>query len=133
MALQLNKEMATNIIFADMGDKVLCKDGNIYEFVKLKRTKFIGRNEQGSYDIPVTWFVEITEKAPPKKLNQSYKKLKEGELFYIVQGDDAKVFAFIELVNGKIMGLNPITKSKTRIDIQLYGGKMTELKKSLTE
>jgi hypothetical protein len=75
--------------------------------------------------------VEIVEQAPPKKLNDSYKKLKEGELFYIDHKDSAIVFAFKEMKNGRIIGINPLDKGITRIDISLYGGKITELKKMI--
>jgi len=121
-----------NIVFANEGDKVKCTNGEIYEFIRLKRTKFIGKNEKGTYDIPIQMFVEIVEKAGPKKINQSYKRLKEGDLFYIKKGDDAIVYSYIEMSNGRIIGKNPVHGGRTRIDIGLYGGKITELKKQIS-
>ncbi|MCT1392050.1 hypothetical protein M4D76_27795 [Peribacillus frigoritolerans] len=117
----------TNILFAIAGDKIKLTNDKVCEFVKLKRTKFIGKMDGKAYDIPVQMFVEIIEKAEPKKLNQSYKKLKKGELFYIEKNESAIVFRFEELKNGKIIGINPILNSRTRIDISLYGGKVSEL------
>lgn len=116
-----------NIVFADSGDKVKLTNGKIYEFVKLKRSKFIGKNENGMYDIPVSMFAEIVEKVEIK-INNGYKKLKKGELFFINKNDTAVVFIFEELKNGRIFAENPIHGGKTRIDVGLYGGKISELK-----
>jgi hypothetical protein len=127
MTTKQNIEFADNIIFADAGDMVKLTNGKIYEFVKLKRTKFIGKVGGNMYDIPVSMFVEIVEKAPPKKLDDGYKKLKKGELFFIEKNDRAIVFKFEEMKNGKIMGINPITKGLTKIDASLYAGKVSEL------
>lgn len=119
----------TNILFANQGDMVKLRNGETVEFVKLNRSKFIFKRNDGLYDIHCDAFVEIVEKAPPKKINQSYKKLKEGELFYITHKDQATVFSFIEMKNGKIIGKNPILGQRTNIEVQLYGGKISELKK----
>jgi hypothetical protein len=118
-----------NIIFASQGDKIKTKSGRIYEFVKLKRTKFIAKNDEGTYDIPVELFDEIIEKAPPKKLNQTYKKLQSGDLFYCIIKDDIVIFSFVEIANGRIIGKNLTHGGRTRIDISLYGGNLAELKK----
>lgn len=123
--------MTDNIIFANQGDKIKLKNGEVVEFVKLNRTKFVFSREGSHYNTPINNFVEIVEQAPPKKLNDSYKKLKEGELFYIDHKDQAIVFAFKEMKNGRIIGINPLDKGITRIDISLYGGKITDLKKMI--
>lgn len=124
-----NNVMLTNIVFADEGDKVVLKSGKVFTFVKLKRTKFVGRAEDGAlYDIPVSSFERIIEKAPPKKINDSYKKLKKGELFWINHKDSAQLFRFVEIKNGRIQGINVVDGGKTRIDINLYGGTLEELK-----
>ena len=125
--------MTDNILFANAGDMIKLKSGEIVEFVKLNRTKFVFKREGQQYNIPVGAFVEIVEKAAPKKINQSYKKLTEGELFYIDHKDNAMVFSFIEVKNGKIVGKNPIHGGRTTIDIGLYGGKLTELKKMVAQ
>jgi hypothetical protein len=125
-------EMNKDVIFANMGDKVRLHTGEIVEFVKLNRSKFVFKRNDVAYNIAVSAFKEIVEKAPPKKINQSYKKLKVGDLFYIVHKDEAMVYSFLEIAKGKIVGKNPILGSRTSIDINLYGGKLTELKKLLS-
>jgi len=127
------QEMDKNIIFANQGDMVKLRNGEIVEFMKLNRTKFVFKRNGEAYNIPVSAFVEIVQKAEPKKINQSYKKLKVGEMFYIVHKDDAIIFTFLEIKGGKIVGKHPINSTKTSIDIALYGGKITELKKQLQE
>jgi hypothetical protein len=126
-------EMNKDIIFANMGDKVRLHTGEIVEFIKLNRSKFVFKRDGVAYNIAITAFNEIVEKAPLKKINQSYKKLKEGELFYIVHKEEAMVYSFLEIAKGKIVGKNPILGSRTSIDINLYGGKLAELKKSIAE
>lgn len=122
-------EMNTNILWAHQGDKVKLRSGEIVEFVKLNRSKFVFKRDGNLYNINCEAFVEIVEKAPPKKISQTYKKLKEGDLFFIIHKDEAIVFSFIELKNGKIVGKNPILGQRTNIEIGLYGGKLSELKK----
>lgn len=126
-------EMNQNIVFANQGDKVKLRSGEIVEFIKLNRTKFVFKRNGDAYNTPVENFVEIVEKAPIKKISQTYKKLKDGELFFINHKGQAIMFAFVEIKNGKIVGRNPIDGAKTTIDIGLYGGKITELKKLLEE
>jgi hypothetical protein len=62
--------MTTNIVFADKGDKVKLRSGEVVEFVKLNRTKFVFARGGTQYNTPVDNFVEIVEKAPVKA-NQS--------------------------------------------------------------
>jgi hypothetical protein len=121
------EEMNKNIIFANQGDKITLRSGEVVEFIKCNRTKFVFSREGIHYNTSIENFVEIVEKAEPKKINQSYKKLREGELFYISHKDSAIVFTFIEIKNGKIVGKNPINNGLTTIDINLYGGKISEL------
>lgn len=125
--------MTTNIVFANKGDKVKLRNGEIVEFIKLNRTKFVFARGEAQYNTPVDNFVEIVEKAPVKKLNQSYKKLKEGELFYIDHKDSLVVFAFSEIKNGKILAKHVIDGGKITIDLGLYGGTINELKKMASD
>lgn len=127
MAMTQN-EMMKEIVFASEGDKIKLRNGEIVEFVKLNRTKFVFKREDGMYNININAFVEIVEKAPPKKINQSYKKLKEGELFFINYKEAQSIYAFIEIKNGKIKARN-LNGGKITIDIPFYGGKLSELKK----
>jgi urease alpha subunit len=126
-------EQMKNIYFASEGDKVLLTNGSIYEFVKVKRTKFIATKDSKFYDIPISAFQEIIEKAPPKKINQGYKKLKVNDLFIIDVKDNACLFSFVEISNGRIVGINPLNNMRTRIDIGLYVGTLNEVKKGIKE
>lgn len=119
-------ENNTNILYANEGDKVELKSGKVFEFVKLKRTKFIGRADGALYDIPVDAFKRIIEKAQPKQIPQSYKALKSGDLFWINK-DGAFLFRFVEIKNGRIIGINVADGGRSRIDIALYGGTINEL------
>jgi hypothetical protein len=121
--------MTQNIVFADKGDKIKLRSGEIVEFVKLNRTKFVFARGEAQYNTPIDNFVEIVEKAPVKKLNQSYKKLKSGDLFYIDHKDSVVVFSFEEMRNGKLQARHVIDGGKISIDLGLYGGTINELKK----
>lgn len=115
------------------GAQVKCTDGGSYEFIRMKQTKFIGKSlkDNRQYDIPYKMFVEIVADAPIKKLDTGYKTLKEGELFYITdqKRDDAILFIFVEMRNGRIIGKSPITNGQTRIDVNLYRGKVADIGK----
>jgi hypothetical protein len=132
MAMQ-ESVMTTNIVFADKGDKIKLRSGEVVEFIKLNRTKFVFAREGTQYNTPVDNFVEIVEKAPVKGINQSYKKLKQGDLFYIDHKESLIVFSFDELRNGKIHARHVIDGGKISIDLGLYGGTINELKKIATD
>jgi len=132
MAMQ-ESVMTTNIVFANKGDKIKLRSGEVVEFIKLNRTKFVFAREGTQYNTPVDNFVEIVEKAPVKGINQSYKKLKQGDLFYIDHKESLIVFSFDELRNGKIHARHVIDGGKISIDLGLYGGTINELKKIATD
>jgi hypothetical protein len=125
--------MKTNIVFANKGDKIRLRSGEIVEFIKLNRTKFVFAREGTQYNTPVDNFVEIVEKAPVKGINQSYKKLKQGDLFYIDHKESLIVFSFDEMRNGKLHARHVIDGGKISIDLGLYGGTINELKKIATD
>lgn len=104
------------------GTKVSLTNGEVAEFVRLKQKKFIGIINNGSYDIPVTMFKDIIEEV---KENKDYLKLKKGEYFYISNSkSDALLFTFDSIQGNYIIGINPISKIKTKIDCSLYKGKI---------
>ncbi len=111
------------------GDKVKLTNGDTAEFIRLKQKNFVGVINGKSYNIPVNMFVSIEEKVETKKLNESYKTLKKGDLFYITdqRKGHAILFKFDSLTNGKIVGISPITGGNTKIDIALYVGKVSDL------
>ena len=106
----------------NQGTKVSLTNGDIAEFIRLKQKKFIGIINGKSYDIPVNMFVKVIEVA---KNNDDYVNLKKGQYFYISDSkSNALLFIFEEIQKGYIIGINPITKAKTRIDISLYKDKI---------
>lgn len=113
------------------GDRVKLTNGKTADFVRLKQKKFIGLMNGIAYDIPVNMLVEVIEKVDVKgkeeTLKKEYLSLEKDELFYISRKGDALVFKFDTFRAGKIIGINPITKSVTRIEPGLYGGKVANL------
>lgn len=124
-AAQFDKLMEVSRL--NPGDKVKLTDGQIAEFVKLKQKNFNGIIDGQSYNIPVNMFVEVVEKTDlGSKLNEA-KNMKPGDMFYIAQKGNALLFKFEQIQNGRIVGINPVSKSKTRIDMSLFVGKVADL------
>lgn len=99
------------------GDKIKLTNGEVCEFVRLKRTKFIGIINGSSYDIPVTMAVECIGKAEKKdKKTVNIKDLNKGDWFYIDKGGRAILYKFVGIENGRVTGENPIDGGKARID-----------------
>ena len=103
------------------GDKVKLTNGEIAEYVKAKQKKFIGIMNNSRYDIPMSMIVSIEEKADQNKKKEeslnNIAQLKAGDYFYINKSGDALVFKFAGIESKKIIGINPITEARTRIDI----------------
>lgn len=127
---QLQSQKWLQLSDVKMGDKVLLTNGDTAEFIRLKQKKFIGIINDKSYDIPVTMFDKVTEQEKPKseKEKNKYRTLEKGELFYIVKNERVIIYFFENFQNGRIIGINPVTKGRTKIDTSLYGGKVSELK-----
>jgi len=121
------------MMLADLnpGDKVKLTDGQIAEFKKLKQKNFDGNIDGKPYSIPINMAVEVVEKIDrveeeSKKLKEA-KTLKKDELFYIEKNDRALLFKFETMERGRIIGINPIDNSRTRIDVSLYAGKVADI------
>lgn len=108
------------------GDKVKLVNGDIAEFVKAKQKKFIGIINNSRYDIPISMLVSIEEKADQQKKKEESLNLlgtlKKGDWFYINKDSRAILFKFEKLENKKIIAINPIDNSLTRIDINFKIG-----------
>lgn len=112
-----------------IGDKLKLTDGSICEFVRLKDKKFIGIMDGKSYNIPVMMFDKLVEKVVQKSESKEYLTLKKGDLFYIRDNkSNALLFIFEEMRNSRIIGINPITKGNSKIDVNLYVGKVSDIK-----
>ncbi|MGD6876814.1 hypothetical protein [Bacillus infantis] len=126
---EANFEKLMEVSNLSQGDKVKLSNGDVAEFVRLKQKNFVGIIQGKSYNIPVNMFVSLEEKGKEKAPNESYKTLKQGELFYITdqKKGHALLFKFDGLKNGKIIGISPINGGITRIDSALYAGKVSEI------
>lgn len=112
----------------NIGDVVKCVDGKDYEFVSVKRTKFVGKHGTAAYSIPIEWFVDVVERKKQPTFDPN--NIREGELFYIVdEKGRAIVYRFQYMMNhDRIFAKNPISGTDTRIDVALYAGKIDELR-----
>jgi preprotein translocase subunit YajC len=108
------------------GDKVKLNNGDIAEFVKAKQKKFIGIINNKRYDIPFSMLVEITEKIDQNKKkeenNNVMSQLKKGDWFYINKSGNALVFKFDGIEGKRIIGINPIGNTRTKIDMNFEIG-----------
>jgi hypothetical protein len=118
------------VVELKQGDLILLTNGQEAEFVRLKQKKFIGTIDGIAYDIPVNMFDKLLKHAP-KKDTDAYKTLEKGELFYINQSGKALLFIFDSFTQSSmpnIIGVNPISHGKVKIDHRLYVGKVSEIR-----
>ena len=126
MAIEVNHEKWEQVRQLNQGDIIELTDGDECEFVRLKQKKFIGIMNGKTYDIPVNMFVKVIKKA--ESIEDKLANLEEGELFYI-QGNSGRayLYKFLRLKGNKIIGINPISKTKTTIDRDMYVGKVKNI------
>lgn len=126
--LQAKKWLEVNEL--NEGDKIKLTDGNEALFVRLKQKNFIAIINNKRYDVPVTMYDHLIQKSEVKEKedNQEYTNLRKGELFYIVKNERVIIFFFEANQNGRIIGINPVTKGRVKIDVSLYGGRVSDLK-----
>lgn len=113
----------------NQGDLVELTTGEVCEFDKMKRKNFLASKDGQFYNIPVEMFVKVVKKAKPKAIPQDYLTLKYNELFYIKHKDNASLYRFETIEKGRIIGINVANQRRTKIDIALYGGKVSQLLK----
>lgn len=114
------------------GDKIKLTNGDIMEFVELKRTKFVATMNGESYRVPVNMFDSVIEKVDINKINAEknaekkniLSELKKGDWFYINKNGNALAFKFEKVEGNKIIGINPISGGKSRIDMNFEIGKI---------
>jgi hypothetical protein len=110
------------------GDTVMLTSGKTAAFVRKKKTKFVGIMDGLSYDIPMDMITEVLGKADASRIHSDYKTLKPGEAFYINKSGKAGLYFFVKIQNNYIIGINPISKTNTRIDSSMYVGKVADFK-----
>lgn len=114
------------------GDKIKLTNGDIMEFVEMKRTKFVATMNGQNYSIPVAMYDSVIEKVDINKINEAKKaekknilsELKKGDWFYINKNGNAIVFQFEGIEGKRIIGINPINGGKSRIDMEFEIGKI---------
>lgn len=114
----------------DMGDIVKCTNGKEYEFVRMKQSKFIGKRDGSSYDVPVEMFVELVRKAEKTRFDPS--SLQEGELFYILNNKQEPIcLRFKYMINAsKIQAENPVTGQGYRVSTEMAEGSIREFQRA---
>ncbi|MFW6029069.1 MAG: hypothetical protein ACOCRO_02315 [Halanaerobiales bacterium] len=123
--MNTKKEKLKKVSKLTIGDVVSLTNGDKAEFIRLKRKNFIGIIKNKTYNIPVNMFDKLIEKSN-FNIDKEIKDLKAGELFYIqANNGDAVLYEFKQIKNDKIIGINPISKTKTKINKSLYAGKIS--------
>lgn len=110
-----------------LGDIVRCINDKDYEFIRMKKAKFIGRRYGTSYDIPVEMFSTIVRLSDKTPFDAS--QLQEGELFYVLNNKkEAIIYHFKYMINAnKVMAENPITGVGARIPSSMAAGTVREM------
>lgn len=113
----------------DYGDIVQCTDEKEYEFLRLKRTKFVGKHDGVFYDVPIKMFKEVVRKAIDYPFD--IHSLQEGDLFYTLNNKlEATIFRFKYMINAnRVQAENPVTGGGYRIDSSLIKGNVKEFQR----
>jgi len=121
MATKVNPDKLAEVSKLNRGDKIRLRSGEKVEFIRLKRKKFLGIIDGTTYNIHVNSFAELLEEAEDNT-EEKINELEAGNYFYIEsnRGGNALLFKFKRMKNNKIVGINPISNSRTRIDKELF-------------
>jgi len=125
MATRVNPDKLAEVSKLNRGDIIKLKSGEEVEFIRLKRKKFLGIIDGTTYNIHVNSFDKVLEEAEDNT-EENINKLESGDYFYIEsnRGGNALLFKFKRIKNNKIIGINPISNSRTRIDKSLFVDKV---------
>lgn len=129
----MNKEL--EVMELHTGDKIKLTNGDIMEFVRLKRTNFVATMKGRDYNVPIWMYDSVVEKVDSNfidKINEAKREekknilseLKKGDWFYINKGGNAITFKFEGIERKRIIGINPINGVRTRIDMSFEIGKI---------
>jgi hypothetical protein len=113
----------------NLGDIVRCSNGKEYEFIRLKKSKFLGKRDGTIFDVAVELFVEIAQWSNKTQFDAS--SLQEGELFYILNSKQEPVcLRFKYMINAnRIMAENPVTSQGYRLSVELAEGTIRSLQR----
>jgi len=125
MATKVNPDKLAEVSKLNRGDKIQLRSGEKVEFIRLKRKKFLGVIDGTTYNISVNAFDKLLEEAEDNT-EEILDSLEAGDYFYIEsnRGGNALLFKFKRMKNNKIIGINPISNSRTRIDKELFVNKV---------
>lgn len=125
----LTLEQMNGLNSLNVGDVFTTIHGAEYSFVEMKRKYVHGTSlkDGKTYRVPVDSFDKVVKRVDRKAKAAEYRSLTRGELFYIAYKGDTVLYKFEGEDRGKIIGINPISNSRTKIDPALYGGKVSDL------
>lgn len=124
MTREVNYEKLMKVRELDRGDKVKLTNGEVAEFVRLKKKNFVGIIDDKSYNIPVNMFVEFVEKGKTTTVDDI--DLNPGDMFYIqANNGSALLFEFKRFKGNRIVGVNPINKAESTIDREMFVDKVS--------
>lgn len=129
MARKVGHEKLDTLSKLSMGDKIELRDGSEYEFIRLKRTRFIGRSleDDVSYDIHVNSFNEVLERTEDNT-EEEIRSLNPGELIYINDKGSPVLLRYKRMKGEKLICSNVISGGRVKVDPELYVGKVKDLK-----
>lgn len=121
MSKELLVSKRIDVLKLNEGDKIKLTNGDEMIFIRVKKTNFIATMNGSSYNVPISMFDKVMEEVDLKSKNDQklnvLSDLKKGDWFYINKNGRAVCFKFEKIENGKIIGIEPISGSRTRIDI----------------
>ena len=124
---RVNAEKKSILQTLTQGDIILLNDGTKCEFVRVKRTRFIGIIDGEGYDIHVNAFDKVIERVD-YTVDEDIERLEKGDLFYYSKKGKAMLLRFEEIDDkGNIVGINPVNKGKVSIFKEMFGGLVSDL------
>jgi len=114
----------TNPQKVEKGDKIKLVTGEIFTFMEIKRTKWVGKNEAGQmYNIPITMAKEKTGEVDKniKVKSEDPRKFNAGQLFAIENAKETFMFQGMKPVRAnakeKVMAVDLATGRGWNIDV----------------
>jgi hypothetical protein len=95
------------------------------QFTRLRQKKFEANINGKPWICDIESYIRLVRKG---EKDESYKTLKRGEAFYINEKGKASLFIYQEMQKGKLLGINPVGMIPTTIPIQMYIGKVSDIK-----
>ena len=123
MTREPSMEQSIGVLSLREGDIVKLTTGETAEFVRAKAKNFIGIMNSNERRLGEKASIQ-KEQQRKENSNDVLSNLKAGDWFYINKNGEAMAFQFKEIQGKCIIGINPITKTESRIDIRFEIGKI---------